>query len=50
MTLSIIVLIIVGGLAYLWAGGHGLDVSGSCLMAIIVGLFWALIAFFAVMS
>ena len=49
MTAFIIVFIIVGGLTYFWAGEKDLDSKGSCLMAVIVGLFWALLALFATM-
>lgn len=49
MTVFIIVFLIVGGLTYFWAGEQDLDSGGSCLLAIIVGLFWALLALFAIM-
>ena len=49
MVAFIIVFLVVGGLTYLWAGEHDLDNGGSCLLAIIVGLFWALLALFAFM-
>ena len=46
---SVIVFLIIGGLAYFWAGDNGIDSGGGCFLAIIVGLFWALLALFAFM-
>jgi hypothetical protein len=46
MALSIIVFIVVGGLAFLW-GQESLDFGYSLILGAIVGLFWALLALMA---
>lgn len=49
MIAFIVVLIIVGGLAYFWAGENDLEGESGCLFALIIGLFWAILAFFVMM-